>query len=168
MSDENLIDNTPPKKKNKKVIVLLIIIAVLLLGILIVLVLTFGPLIKQSILGKKEGQEKSRDMRRVGDLRMVAQALESYYDDNVSYPNMTGCTSSNYAAVASLIEKYMSDVPSDPSNSGENVYMYAGSGTNYTLRAYLENADDSAFLSDDLDGQVMGCDCNDPAYCIQP
>lgn len=131
-----------------------------------------GSMISSNQEELRVSQLTSRNMTRVFDLKEVLQALKSYYKDNNSYPIIAGCTSDNYLAIANLIGKYMSNVPFDPINSGINVYMYTGNGSNFILKANLENVDNpslsASFFEDDLDGQVMGCDCDDPAYCIQP
>ena len=145
------------KSKGFTLIELLVVIAII--GILATIVL----------VSLNSARQKARDVRRIGDLRQVALALEMSYDDNATYPSVTGCTAANWATMSTAIEAggYMTKVPTDPVNSGNNVYMYGGDGTDYALRAYLENANNSAFATD-VDGTAMGCDCVDPAYCIQP
>lgn len=146
------------KSKGFTLIELLVVIAII--GILATIVL----------VSLNSARQKARDTRRIGDLRQVALALEMYYDDNASYPSVTGCTASNWSStMATALEGggYMTAVPDDPVNSGNNVYMFGCDGTDYALRAYLENANNSA-LDTDVDGTAMGCSCGDPAYCIQP
>jgi type II secretion system protein G len=145
------------KTKGFTLIELLVVIAII--GILATIVL----------VSLNSARQKARDTRRLGDLREVALALEMYYDDNSSYPSVTGCTSANWTTISTDIENgdYMTRVPADPLNSGTNVYMYGGDGSTYTLRAVLENSSNAA-LDSDLDATTNGCDCVDPAYCIQP
>lgn len=146
------------KSKGFTLIELLVVIAII--GILSTIVL----------VSLNSARQKARDTRRLGDIRQVALALEMYYDDNASYPSVTGCTAANWTgtlATAITTGGYMSAIPVDPLNSGNNVYMFGSIGTDYALRGYLENASNPA-LKTDVDGTAVSCACTDPAYCIQP
>lgn len=145
------------KSKGFTLIELLVVIAII--GILATIVL----------VSLNSARQKARDTRRLADVKQVALALEMYYDDHSAYPAVTGCTSANWTTMATAIQTdaYMSAVPNDPLNSGNNVYMYGGTTTTYTLRAYLENASNTA-LNTDVDGTSVSCACADPAYCIAP
>jgi type II secretion system protein G len=152
------------KRKGFTLIELLVVIAII--GILATIVL----------VSLNTARQKARDVRRIGDLRQVALALEMYYDDNASYPTYTPCSNASWLSMGGDISPtYMTAVPDDPVNSGSNVYMYSSdaTGTEYALRAYLENVNNSA-LDTDVDGDALGCtigagaSCDDPAYCIQP
>jgi type II secretory pathway pseudopilin PulG len=146
------------KSKGFTLIELLVVIAII--GILSTIVL----------VSLNSARQKARDTRRLGDVRQVALALEMYYDDNSSYPSVTGCTAANWTgtlATAITGGGYMTSLPIDPLNSGNNVYMFGCDGTDYVLRGYLENASNSA-LDTDVDGTAVTCACADPAYCIQP
>jgi prepilin-type N-terminal cleavage/methylation domain-containing protein len=168
------------KSKGFTLIELLVVIAII--GILATIVL----------VSLNSARQKARDVRRIGDLRQVALALEMYYDDNKSYASVTGCTAANYGltgvpTVGSLryalegtagggVVSYMPAAPLDPLDSGVNVYMYGTNLTSaaqrYVLRAVLETH--NAALDTDVDGTVYSCSCavaNSAAereYCIQP
>lgn len=149
------------KSKGFTLIELLVVIAII--GILATIVL----------VSLNSARQKARDVRRIADLRQVALGLEMYYDDNAGYVGVTGCSNANWNTMATAIQNggYMTVVPNDPTDAGSNIYMYgADSATNaqtYTLRAFLENTNNSA-LDTDVDGTSNGCACADDAYCIQP
>ena len=147
------------KSKGFTLIELLVVIAII--GILATIVL----------VSLNSARQKARDVRRIGDLRQVALALEMYYDDNAGYPSVTGCTSATWDTMATAIEGggYMTVVPDDPNDSGSYMYMYGSNGTDYVLKATLENLSNSAFDTD-VDGTAQSCDCADATgfYCIQP
>ena len=138
---------------------------------LLVVIAIIGILATIVLVSLNSARQKARDTRRVSDIRQVALALEMYYDDHTSsgYPAVTDCTAANWTGelTTALAPTYVTVVPADPVNSGSNVYMYAGTATDYTLYAYLENTANSA-LNGDIDAATMGCTCTDPAYCLQP
>jgi len=145
------------KSKGFTLIELLVVIAII--GILATIVL----------VSLNSARQKARDVRRIGDLRQVALALEMYYDDHAAYPAVTGCTSGNWTTMATAIEGdgYMTQVPDDPTNSGSYIYMYGGTTTDYALKGTLENTSNTA-LNTDVDGTAVSCTCDDPVYCLQP
>jgi len=146
---------------------------------LLVVIAIIGLLATIVLVSLNSARQKARDTRRISDLRQVALALEMYYDDNRSYPSVTGCTAANYTGTMTTAltasPTYMPAVPTDPINSGTNVYMYATDATSaaqrYVLYAYLE-AHNTAHDTD-VDGTVYACACgtngsSEREYCIQP
>lgn len=128
---------------------LIVIVIVGILAFLIVPSLTSGP-------------EKARDSQRKDDLLdKIKPALETYYNENNSYPSSQSsagtptCVASDSNCLGSVLTSggtpYMKTVPSDPKNTGPYVYTYAptpsgcaaGACTSYTLTAQLENTSDS-------------------------
>lgn len=149
------------KKKSKGFTLIELLVVIAIIGILATIVL----------VSLNSARQKARDTKRVSDIRQVALALEMYYDDHAStgYPVVTGCTAANWTGgmTTALAPTYVTVIPTDPVNSGSNVYMYAGTATDYTLYAYMENTANSV-LNGDIDAATMGCTCTDPAYCLQP
>ncbi len=146
------------KKKNRggfTLIELLVVVAII--GILATIVL----------VSLNTARMKARDVRRLADLRQVALALEMYYDDHTDtgYPGNSG--SNQWAAMETALETdYIASVPSDP---GTNTYEYwvASGNQGYVLKAALENPDNPA-LDNDVEGDdVLGCNCDDPNYCLE-
>ncbi len=140
---------------------------------LLVVIAIIGILATIVLVSLNTAREKSRDVRRISDLRQVALALEMYYDDESGYPSDTVASDDDWAVLDTELEAapvYMTSVPVDPSS---NTYYYhpngttANGATNYILGATLENTSHSAF-DDDVDGTVNGLNCVDPVYCIQP
>ena len=134
---------------------------------LLVVVTIIGILATIVLVSLNDARMKARDVRRLADLRQVALALELYYDDNpgTGYPGTSG--SNQWSAMETALETdYIASVPGDP---GTNTYEYwvASDKNGYVLKATLENSDNPA-LDDDIDGgNVLGCDCDDPAYCLE-
>lgn len=113
-----------------------------------------------------EDSGETRDVQRISDVRRVALALEMYRGDKNSYPVVSGCTASNWSNLSTILKNdgYMSSLLTDPLNSGKYVYMYASNGESCVVRAVLES--DNMGLKNDADGNILGCDCNDPVYCV--
>lgn len=126
-------------KKQEGFTLLELLIVIVIIGILAVLI----------IPNLVSGPQRARDSQRKSDLRNIKTALETYYNDNNSYPTAGGasCTPSTCLATP-LQPNYMKTVPNDP-KGGQN-YTYtpspascaAGACTSYTLSANLENDKD--------------------------
>ena len=111
---------------------------------LLVVIAIIGILSSVVLASLNSARQKSRDARRVADIKQLQLALELYYDSNQSvYP----------ATLALLATNYISVVPTDP-NGG--AYQYAGlttptSGTScasYHLGATIEQPNHSSLNSD--------------------
>src|ERR1035437_4099438 len=101
--------------KNKEFTLIELIISIGILGILAVAaLLALNPFAQF---------QKANDLRRKSDLAQVQRALETYYQDNKSYPASTSCNNVNFqiqavdgscVAWGSSWSKYMNLVPKDP------------------------------------------------------
>jgi len=115
---------------------------------------------------------KSRDARRIADVKQIQTALELYFTDNSEYPptpasgdctdpggdtdaanQIAGCclsTDGDFASACSGQTTYMGVVPDNPDPNGIN-YLYTVNGTgndSYTLQYNLEQ--DTAGVSSGL------------------
>jgi type II secretion system protein G len=105
---------------------------------------------------------KARDAVRLSDIRQISSALELYYSDNGSYPNITGMPALSVdlsgdpgsqgwgdgtSAFAQALSPYLKKMPLDPRNNdvtcyaaGAHFYTYLYFGPNsYGIYASLEN-----------------------------
>jgi type II secretion system protein G len=124
---------------------------------LLVVIAIIGILSSVVLASLNTAREKSRDARRVSDIKQLQLALELYFDSNSSYPTST----------AALATSYIPTVPEDPlSNSGSIPYDYERlSATTYCLGANLEQ-DGHNVLSSDADGtQCSTIDVSDDDDC---
>jgi type II secretion system protein G len=134
---------------------------------LLVVIAIIGILSSVVLASLNSARQKSRDARRIGDIKQLQLALEMYYDSTNSYPQ----------ALTALVPDYIPTEPMDPQNT-TTPYDYApnaaSDATSYVLRATLET--DHTALDNDIDGTVNTVACGDPSdgssttlyYCVQP
>lgn len=82
-------------------------------------------------------QAKARDAKRKQDINNVKKALQLYFEDNDTYPNIIDSSSTS-------LGPYLTDIPQDP-KGGNYIYVFP-TGTCppscYSLTACLENTND--------------------------
>ncbi len=135
---------------------------------LLVVIAIIGILASIVLVSLNTARKRSRDTRRIADVRQLQLALELYFDSNKAYP----------ATLSSLAPTYIPVISTDP-NGG--AYLYAaisvsGSCTSYHLGATLEDSSNSA-LSSDADAVANSSICTgsgadftgtDPIYDVKP
>ncbi len=106
-------------KKNKGFTLIELLVVIAIIGVLASVVLA----------SLNNARRKSRDARRITDLKQIQLALELYFDGdgNGTYP----------AAATSLAPKYIQTLPADPSAAAAYKYVQV-STTQYHLGAVLE------------------------------
>ncbi|MBV9349876.1 MAG: prepilin-type N-terminal cleavage/methylation domain-containing protein [Patescibacteria group bacterium] len=147
---------------------------------LLVVIAIIGILSSVVLASLNTARLKSRDTRRVADIKQLQLALALYFDSNGAYPTSLG----------PLKPTYIATLPSDPLTSGaanlcsagteSGCYKYSalGSGTtcsSYHLGATLEDGTNQA-LNSDVDA-AAGTACTgsaadfagtDPVYDVKP
>jgi len=122
---------------------------------LLVVIAIIGLLASIILASLNTARSKSRDARRLEDMRTIQTALELYASNNNGYPN-TGSNPSGsvdnwvYSLgtqpwIPGLTSAYVSSVPLDPENispSGgpELVYYYNSDGPDYCIQISQENS----------------------------
>lgn len=122
---------------------------------LLVVIAIIGILASVVLASLNSARQKSRDARRIADIKQVQLALELYFDSNRFYPNV-----STWAALSTAIEGggYMTSVPNDPLESGGTpTYLYAGGATACTATTYCMVA-----TLEDANNPVLDTDFNTP------
>ena len=122
---------------------------------LLVVISIIGLLSTISVIALNGARQKSRDAKRVGDMKQLQTSLELYFNDNSRYPAATGtlvlgagnalvlCDAGFVADVANcpLNKVYMSLVPANPTPSGSDYsYTTDAQGTTYSVSYTLEEA----------------------------
>lgn len=103
---------------------------------LLVTISIIGILIGIISVSFSTAQKRSRDAKRIGDLKAIQKSVEQCYAINSDYPSAVVSGS----ALDCGIQTTMNSVPYDPKNTGSYVYVYTVStdGINYCLCALLE------------------------------
>ena len=108
---------------------------------LLVVIAIIGILSSVVLASLNSARKKSRDARRVADVKQLQLALELFFDSNKKYP----------AALSELSSGgFIPAIPTDPT-SGTYTYAYyptSGDPLYYHLGATLEESTNSAFSSD--------------------
>ncbi|MCX6798257.1 MAG: prepilin-type N-terminal cleavage/methylation domain-containing protein [Candidatus Falkowbacteria bacterium] len=100
---------------------------------LLVVIAIIGLLSTLSIVALNNARARSRDARRVSDIKQMQTALELYFNDVGTYPSQNIIAS---ATIANGSVTYMKTVPTPPTpNDGNcstttNTYAYTQTGTN--------------------------------------
>jgi len=106
---------------------------------LLVVIAIIGLLSTLAVVALNNARMKSRDAKRVSDIKQIQTALELYYNDANAYPGSLGTT------IASGTITYMSAVPTNPApvndgncgTSATYTYTSASPNTTYTLQYCL-------------------------------
>lgn len=117
-------------------------------SLLMVIYLLWFQLIQKPALIK---QIKDRDTQRMGDIKLISQALEQYYLDNGDYPknhdyggeDTSDWDYSSQNDFLPILESYLNgNVPKDPINDGSgDVFFDVGKGYAYAYHYYHDLED---------------------------
>lgn len=124
---------------------------------LLVVIAIIALLSTLSIIALNSARVKSRDARRLSDIRQIRTALEMYFDQNSKYPETDGwiiiggvnadfdCLSSNGLGVKPCTSTvYLETIPGDPRGSDTPYYYDCDSvGATYQLSYHLEGTNQS-------------------------
>ncbi len=113
---------------------------------LLVVIAIIGILSSVVLASLNDARQKSRDAKRIADLKQLQLALQLYFDTNANYPT----------TLAALATTYIPAVPTDP--VGGSAYKYAALGSGTTCSTY--------HLGVGLEGtthQVLGTDSDGTA-----
>ncbi|MFA5133765.1 MAG: prepilin-type N-terminal cleavage/methylation domain-containing protein [Patescibacteria group bacterium] len=116
---------------------------------LLVVIAIIGLLSTLAVVALNNARQKSRDAKRVSDVKQVSTALELYFADNNGYPTAATaitlgdathtCLGTNGFATECTGTTYMGQVPSAPTPPTGNTYTYTSAdGSTYSIGFTLE------------------------------
>lgn len=131
---------------------------------LLVVIAIIALLSTLSVVALNSARVKSRDARRLSDIKQLRTALEMYFDANLTYPQNSpsstlGVTSSvcltasgwtNTAGCSGTV--FMQKVPSDPQSNRSYEY-YSNSATSYRISYYSESDNATKIATESSMGQ---------------
>ncbi len=141
-----MIRNQNTKSKGFTLIELLVVIAII------------GLLASVVLLALNSARAKSRDAKRLADVRQMATALELYYNDSNAYPTQASAAvvSTGGTTLNALVPNYVGALPTAPAPAEANC---TGTGTSQTLNnsyVYLSANGSTYTLSFCLGGTTGG------------
>lgn len=104
---------------------------------LLVVISIIGILAAVVLVSLNSARQKSRDAKRLADVRQIMTALELFYNDNNGYP--AGSPGTPPSGGTPAFNTYLAQWPAAPTpaetgcTAGQNTYNYTGSVTSYTL-----------------------------------
>ena len=112
---------------------------------LLVVIAIIGLLATVVLIGASSTKAKSKDARRVSDIRSIMIGLTMYHNDNQTYPDSGGARIEINGTTDALSQALISSgvirgVPVDPNNTGDYKYKYESlvNQSDYELEYYLE------------------------------
>ena len=135
---------------------------------LLVVIAIIGILSSVVLASLNTARQKSRDAKRIADVKQLQLALEFYFDKNRTYPPTIAAAN----GITNLVTPgYIATIPTPPAGTGTGVgkdaYAYSpinpasgGTCTGYHLGVELEDSGHVAFSSDvDSAGGTLGTSC---------
>lgn len=103
---------------------------------LLIVIIVVGLLALVIIPNLLSGPARARDSQRKADMRTIKTALESYYNDNNSYPT-------SLQVLTEGTTPYLKSLPTDPKTKQMYVYTTTGNPpSNFLLKVTLESSGD--------------------------
>jgi prepilin-type N-terminal cleavage/methylation domain-containing protein len=131
---------------------------------LLVVIAIIGILSSVVLASLGGARSKSRDARRLSDMKQFQLALELYYDTNREYP----------INLSDVAPTYIPVVPTDPAGQA---YLYDALQSNgsscdqasQTCTSYVIGAPNyEGVVPPDPDNTIGSVACADPTYCVRP
>ncbi|MEK7613642.1 MAG: prepilin-type N-terminal cleavage/methylation domain-containing protein [Patescibacteria group bacterium] len=123
---------------------------------LLVVIAIIGILSSVVLASLNDARQKSRDAKRVADVRQLQLAMELFFDANSSYPTTT-------LGSGNLVPNYIATIPADP--LGGSYFFESLSATDYNLGADLEASTHQALSADVDSGNGGTIDAGDDDSC---
>ena len=107
---------------------------------LLVVIAIIGILSSVVLASLNTARTKSRDARRISDIKQLQLALELYYDSEGAYPiASTAAVGASTTLTADLVGgKFIASIPDDPNSGAQYQYISDANGSNFCVGAILE------------------------------
>lgn len=105
---------------------------------LLVVIAIIGLLSTLAVVSLNNARQKSRDAKRVSDIKQIQTALELYYNDHNGYPAALSTTIVGATSAGTVT--YMASVPTNPTPGGAAYGYTLNNPATYSLTYTLEGA----------------------------
>jgi general secretion pathway protein G len=99
---------------------------------LLVVIAIIGLLASVVLLALNSARSKSRDAKRLADMRQMSTALELYYNDFGGYPTAAALLAPNYVAQLPTAPTPPDNATGSACSAGNNTYTYVPTSPSYT------------------------------------
>lgn len=133
---------------------------------LLIVIVVIAILAAISVVAYTGIQNRARDSQRMTGMKSIERALELYRVDNGSYPTcsnsvyvpgITAVSACNMSSIASsLVPTYLPSLPTDPINSGNDVFRYAVGYQKTGATSYVSNQSNNYITGMRLEAQSGG------------
>lgn len=132
---------------------------------LLVVIAIIGLLSTMSVVALNQARQKSRDAKRLSDMKQIQTALELYFTDENEYP--ASVTFNGSSSISSSTRVYMATVPQAPLPR-DNTASCTGSNYIYTLNSSGASYDIYYCLGETTGGVSAGPHHATPAGLTNP
>ena len=106
----------------------------------------------------------------VSSMGLVQLALESYYNAHTSYPKAGGqCVPVTSVTTELMTAGFLPKNFAEKLPESYPIHISVSSDSlNYVLESEGKGFTGNSILASDVDGVILGCNCDDPNYCTRP
>ena len=132
--------------------------------ILTVLLISFALYFGGSEGSSESTKRVNYSINNIGEIKL---ALELYYSAHQSFPKTGGQCIAVETVSPQLIEAGFQKSFTTQLALGYPIKLSVSSDAlHYVLESEGSGFKDSSVLTTDIDGQILGCNCDDPNYCV--
>ena len=132
--------------------------------ILTVLLISFALYLGGSESSNESTKRVNYSINNIGEIKL---ALELYYSAHQSFPKTGGQCIAVETVSSQLIEAGFQKSFTTQLALGYPIKLSVSSDAlHYVLESEGSGFKDSSVLTTDVDGQILGCNCDDPNYCV--
>ena len=138
----------------------------LIAGVVVVLACIVFALYYEGRIGPNQSAKRAGHV--VTNISEIKLALGQYYAVHQSYPKTGGeCVLADAVTHELINAGFLSNSFTAQLTEGYPVDVSVSSDAlHYVLQSKGGGFEDNVITNSDIDGQVLGCDCDDPNYCV--
>jgi len=142
---------------------------------LLVVIAIIGLLSTLAVVSLNTAREKARDARREGDIKLLNNAIQLYVQQNDKAPETTGSGTDNVCDstedcwasggdLATALSIYTAPLATDPTNTGDLVYVYVSSAALIADECTTCNSESYQLYTKQLEGDSSTWGFNDSEH----